>query len=93
MAKTDTITLRVNPELKREAEALCEDMGLTLSTAYTMFLKAVVRTRSIPFRVLASSSNPNKETIAAIEEIEQGVGLSKTFATSDELMEDLLNHA
>ncbi len=93
MAKTATITLRVNPDLKREAEALCEDMGLTLSTAYTMFLKAVVRTRSIPFRVSASSAQPNEETVAAIEEIEQGIGLSRTFATSDELMEDLMSHA
>ncbi len=54
MAKTETITLRVNPELKKEAEALCDDMGLTLSTAYTMLLKAIVHTRSIPFPIQAA---------------------------------------
>ena len=27
--KADTITMRVNPELKRQAEALCADMGFT----------------------------------------------------------------
>ena len=79
MAKTDTITLRVNPELKREAEALCEEMGLTLSTAYTMFLKAVVRTRSIPFRVQASEdpfwSEKNQKYLAeSIQELKAGKG-------------------
>ena len=44
--KADTITMRVNPDLKRQAEALCNDMGFTLSTAYTMLLKAIVRTRT-----------------------------------------------
>lgn len=52
--KADTITMRVNPELKHQAEILCNDMGLTLSTAYTMFLKAIVRTKSIPFPITAS---------------------------------------
>lgn len=98
MAKTETITLRVNPDLKREAERLCEDMGLTLSTAYTMLLKAIVRTRSIPFRIQAKNDTDipfysNQETQAAIEEIEQGIGLSRKFQNTDELMEDLMRDA
>ena len=41
MAKTTTITMRVDGELKRQAELVCEDIGLTPSAAYTPFLKAV----------------------------------------------------
>ena len=52
MAKTTTITMRVDGE----AELVCEDIGLTPSAAYTLFLKAVVRTRSIPFKLEASNS-------------------------------------
>lgn len=52
--KADTVTMRVNPELKRQAELLCNDMGFTLSTAYTMLLKAIVRTHSLPFSLVAS---------------------------------------
>lgn len=79
MAKTETITLRVNPDLKREAELLCEDMGLTLSTAYTMLLKAIVRTRSIPFSICASPdpfwSDINQRHLAeSIKELEFGHG-------------------
>ena len=53
--KASTLTMRVDPVLKAQAEELCAEMGLTLSTAYTMFLKAMVRTRSIPFPVTAES--------------------------------------
>ena len=74
MTKTDTVTLRVNPDLKREAEALFEDMGLTLSSAYTIFLKAVVRTRSIPFAIRVSEdpfwSQENQKYLAeSIQEL------------------------
>ena len=57
--KTVSVTMRVDPELKAQAEALCEQMGLTLSTAYTMLLKAIVRTGSIPFEIKAD--NPYSE--------------------------------
>ena len=42
LAKTTTVTMRVDAELKRQAELICEDIGLTPSAAYTLFLKAVV---------------------------------------------------
>ncbi|MBR3624613.1 MAG: type II toxin-antitoxin system RelB/DinJ family antitoxin [Selenomonadaceae bacterium] len=79
MAKTDTITLRVDPDLKHEAEELCEEMGLTLSAAYTMFLKAVVRTRSIPFKICVSkdpfwSEKNQKHLIESIQELDAGRG-------------------
>ncbi|MBR0518684.1 type II toxin-antitoxin system RelB/DinJ family antitoxin, partial [bacterium] len=47
MEKTVKVTMSIDSELKRQAELLCKDMGLSLSTAYTMLLKAIVRTRSI----------------------------------------------
>lgn len=79
MAKADTITMRVNPELKVQAEELCEMMGLTLSTAYTMLLKAIVRTRSIPFEITAGddpfwSEQNQRHLTAAIRQMENGQG-------------------
>ncbi len=56
MSKDTTVTMRVDSELKQQAELLCEDMGLTLSSAYTLFLKAIVRTRSIPFKIEVSNN-------------------------------------
>ena len=78
--KATTLTMRVDPMLKEQAEALCAEMGLTLSTAYTMFLKAMVRTRSIPFPITADPfyGKKNQEYPAeSIAEPETGGGDGK----------------
>ena len=86
MSKSVTITMRVDEDLKRQAEALCEEMGLTLSTAYTMLLKAIVRTRSIPFRVEAAVDPFYSESNQAylresIRELEAGHGMEHGLIT------------
>lgn len=79
MPKAATITMRVDDKLKQQAEALCEEMGLTLSTAYTMLLKAIVRTRSIPFKLQASDpfySGTNQACLReSIRELDAGLGV------------------
>ena len=78
MEKTVKVTMSVDSELKRQAESLCKDMGLTLSTAYTMLLKAIVRTRSIPFTIEANDpfySETNQLYLKeSIEQLENGKG-------------------
>ena len=40
---TTSITIRMDENLKKRAELLFDDMGLNMTTAITMFTKAVVR--------------------------------------------------
>lgn len=40
-------------DLKKQAETLFDDMGLTMTTAITLFAKAVVRQNKIPFEITA----------------------------------------
>ena len=47
--KTVSVTMKIDSELKAQAEVLCEQMGLTLSTVYTMLLKAIVRIKADSF--------------------------------------------
>ena len=64
MAANATFTIRMHPELKKQAEIVCEEMGLTMSSAMTVFLKRLVKDRAIPFRVSAGDhfySEKNKE--------------------------------
>ena len=49
------ISLRVDDELKRCAERTLDDIGLSMSTAINIFLKAVVRENRIPFELSADS--------------------------------------
>ncbi|APX72008.1 type II toxin-antitoxin system RelB/DinJ family antitoxin [Companilactobacillus allii] len=44
------ISLRIDPELKKDAQELYSDLGLDLTSAVTMFLKQSVREQALPFK-------------------------------------------
>lgn len=50
MAQT-SMTFRVDESLKKKFDALCDEFGLTSTAALTVFMKAVVRERRIPFQI------------------------------------------
>jgi DNA-damage-inducible protein J len=64
MAKTATVRARVEPSLKRDAEAVLRKVGLTPSEAITLFLTQVKLNRGLPFEI----GVPNKATRRAIRE-------------------------
>ena len=47
------VNFRLEKELKTKMEAVCKDMGMTMTTAFTIFAKKVCRERHIPFEVSA----------------------------------------
>lgn len=50
-----TITIRVDDALKNNFNNLCVQFGLSNTAAYTLFMKAVVRERRIPFEIKVDS--------------------------------------
>lgn len=46
-----TINFRIDSELKQRFERLCDEFGLSTTTAITLFMKAVIRERRIPFEI------------------------------------------
>lgn len=86
MANTN-INIRMDSDLKRQFEAFCADMGMTMTTAFNIFAKKAVREYRIPFEI--SGEMPNAETRKAIEDARKGIGLSKAYSSVEELMEDL----
>lgn len=82
---SSTITVRVEDELKKEANDVFREVGMDMSTAITIYLKQVVRSNGIPFPV--SAEMPNALTLKAIKEAEKGEMVS--FSSIDALMEDL----
>ena len=71
MAKTTTsnISIRMDSELKAAAEALYEELGMNISTAFNIFVRQSLRERGIPFRITEGA--PNKETVSAMLEAER----------------------
>lgn len=89
MAKTENLSIRIEPEIKKEAEATLDYLGLTMAEAVKIFLKQVIMTDSIPFDIKVPRYN--KETLEAIKEAKEisKNSSAKTYATVNELMEDL----
>lgn len=50
-SKTSLVQFRIDSKLKKEAEEILNQLGLTFSSAYTLFTKAVVNYGKIPFEV------------------------------------------
>lgn len=49
--KQSTINIRLEEELKKEFEKVCDKLGLSMSTAFNVFAKAVVLQEKIPFEL------------------------------------------
>lgn len=81
------VTLRVDENLKKEAETLFSELGLNLTSAFNIFLRQSVRERQIPFRV--TKNVPNAATLAAIEASEKGEKLYGPYDSVSDLMEAL----
>lgn len=86
MAQTN-VSIRMDAELKRQFEEFCADVGMSMTTAFTIFAKKTVRENKIPFPV--DREIPNEETRRTIEEARKGIGLSRAFTSVEALMEDL----
>jgi len=52
-----SITIRVDEQLKKKFDSLCDEFGLSNSAALNMFMKTVVRERRIPFEIKANSES------------------------------------
>lgn len=79
--------IKIDPELKEQAQELFESLGMNLTTAVNVFLRQSVREQAIPFRI--GEPVPNAETLQAIRDARRGIGLSRGFTSVKELMEDL----
>lgn len=85
MAQT-MVNFRMDEDLKKGMEEACADMGLSVTAAFTIFAKKVVRERRIPFEVSAA---PTAETLAAMEDVNAGRNLSGPYRSREALREAL----
>ena len=82
------VNIRVDDDLKRKAEKIFEELGLGMTSALTIYLKAVVRNNGIPF----SLEIPNEETLKAFKEVEDissGKKKAKRYSSTKDLRKDL----
>lgn len=66
---TTNISIRMDSDLKAQADALFSELGMNLSTAFNIFVRQSLRDGGIPFEI--KMDQPNKETMAAMLEAER----------------------
>ena len=81
--KTSTARALLDPEIKKQAEAILKEIGLSVSKSFELFYRQVIAQRGLPFELKV----PNEKTMKAIESSRQGKG--KRFSTAQKLFDDL----
>jgi DNA-damage-inducible protein J len=82
--RTQMLHARIDPHLKKAAEAIFAKLGLSTTEAIRLFLKQVELHRGLPFAV----REPNEETVAAMRQANSGVGL-KRYGSFHDVRRDL----
>lgn len=83
ITKTATARALIDPEIKKQAENILNELGLSVSRSFELFYRQVIAQHGLPFELRI----PNEKTMKAIENSRQGKG--KTFPTPVELFDDL----
>lgn len=80
------ISLRVDDEVKRNAERTLDEIGLSMSAAINIFLKTVARENRIPFE-LTGDPFYSKENMAELEKRIENINSGKSTLKEHELIE------
>ena len=83
MATNAVVRARIDGQIKEEATAVLDAMGLTVSDAFRMLLTRIAKERALPFEPLV----PNEETIQAMQEAR--AGRVRTAKSADDLIAQL----
>lgn len=86
MATID-IRLRVPEEMKADAEAIFQQMGMTMSEAMRIFLSQCVNTGGLPFKPHAKI--PNRETLESFKQVQNGEFETYSLAEFEKVLDKL----
>lgn len=79
------LNIRIDSDVKKQAEEIFADMGMTTTTAINVFMKQVIKTGSIPFQITTRPVDPfyseanQRHLRKAQEQLERGDVVVKTM--------------
>lgn len=86
-----SMNVRMDKNIKEQAQKLFSEFGLDMTTAINIFLRQSIREQKIPFEVRMNI--PNKETLDALEEVKQmklDPSKGKAYQNVDDMLRELL---
>lgn len=87
MANVVNVNFRMDSDLKKNMESLCSELGMSMTTAFTIFAKKMTREKRIPFEV---SADPfySESNLRYLEDIMEDIKSGKASFQRHELLED-----
>ncbi len=82
-----TMTIRMNREVKQEAQKIFANLGMDMTTAINIFLRQVIYHNGFPFEVVLNT--PNDVTLAAMDAAEKDKDIFGPFDSVSSLMDAL----
>lgn len=81
------INFRMDEELKKSMEETCKDLGMSMTTAFTIFAKKMTREKRIPFDV---SVDPfySESNMSYLKRVTEDIESGKAVLAEHELIED-----
>lgn len=88
------INVRVDASVKKEAETLFNDLGLTMSAAITVFLKKAIAYDGLPFAVRKENLNSTtRAALAEYEDMRRHPEAYTRYSSVDAAFDEVLSHA
>lgn len=86
MART-SISIRMDEQLKKDMEQTCQELGMNMTTAFTIFAKKMSREKKIPFEV---SYDPfyDESNIKHLEKVTADIEAGRARLVEHDLIEE-----
>ena len=86
------VTVRIDEETKREFDAFCENVGMNITTAFNLFIRATLRSRMLPFPI--TDIEPLKKSreaamLRGIKALKDAQGQVKSQGLSDMSLDEI----
>ena len=88
--KNAVISIKIDPQLKKEAVSIAGDLGIPLATYLKMALKKLVREKKVSME-LSTTPNP-KNTVkwkSQLQDVDNKKNLSESFSNIEDFRKDL----
>lgn len=89
---TTAISIRLDSDIKKQFDKLCNEFGLSTNAAFNLFARTVVREQAIPFPISLKNSESEQRSIAAKNALQRSQHLSaeESHEWTDEEIDELI---
>ena len=87
IAKTTSLNIKIDQDIKKQADALFNAMGMTLTTAVNIFVRQAVQEQAIPFKI--SLDNDRLIALKAKEALKEAQEQAAVDGTADMTMDEI----